>query len=212
MVRVGAGSSPAFQRLSRGTWFFILSAWLAEIVSRQVTVILPPHTHAPGAQMIRMASGSTDSRRCDRLNRGGPCLFWCFIVDLITGDQMQGLPLCTPARLVWPGRACRACRPGRPCPAGAGRGCPPLTPVVLLDPRDLWRASGRPAGRGGEVPPPPGSYDGPARVAGPAEPIWVAHAACLVQWEPLHLVSMEIAREKDTYFDNLSPNLIQGNE
>eukprot|EP00661_Eupelagonemidae_sp_cell13_P011650 gene11650-biopygen18416 len=36
MIRVGAGTSLASQRLSRDTSFYILSAWLAEMVSRHV--------------------------------------------------------------------------------------------------------------------------------------------------------------------------------
>eukprot|EP00661_Eupelagonemidae_sp_cell13_P011520 gene11520-biopygen10917 len=62
MVRVGAGSSPAFQRLSRDTWFFILSAWLAEMVSRHPRLVPrygPPRVRAPGPQMILVAPGTS---------------------------------------------------------------------------------------------------------------------------------------------------------
>eukprot|EP00661_Eupelagonemidae_sp_cell13_P020277 gene20277-biopygen8540 len=104
MILVGAGSSPAFQRVSRGTLFSILGARLAETVevrqyekkcvflgilvvgshTKSAFLVVfalfaflsrvgardlgipafaprsgPPRTHAPGAQMIWVESGSS---------------------------------------------------------------------------------------------------------------------------------------------------------
>eukprot|EP00661_Eupelagonemidae_sp_cell13_P014777 gene14777-biopygen15696 len=52
----------------------------------------------------------------------------------------------------------------------------------------------RPGRQGGAPPTPPGSCGGPARVASPAGPVRGAHAACLVYWEPLRLVSFADCR------------------
>eukprot|EP00661_Eupelagonemidae_sp_cell13_P014773 gene14773-biopygen6611 len=81
-IHVGAGSSLTFQRLSRDTSSsifgvrFTLFAFLSRMGAKDLKMPVfaprsePPHAHAPGAQIMRMASGS--SLAFQRLSRDTP--------------------------------------------------------------------------------------------------------------------------------------------